>query len=846
MQPIDAAGEFAGQRDALRRLAAALLGDTHAAEDVVQEAFTAALERRPEPAILPHWLRAVVRRLAVDRHRRSVRRRARERTAARDEAVEADESLERLELVAALVDEVRELDEPFRTVVRLRYFDALEPRAIAERLGVPLATVESRLARARSRLRERLDRRGGREKWLAATAAWVHPMEVPWMELAIVKTVTKIGAATAVLLLAWWSWNAWSSNVGSPSSDTRASTPLEAPKGDFAAAEPSSAHEQRAEVVAPTAEPATPESAPSTKLAGLVLDADGKSVADVEVGFVAEGELDASARLVATSGADGRFEFVEPAVSGSLRALGERWFTLGAAPIGPLALPCDRVVCVAAREPLFGVVVDSDGVPLGGVRVEFGQLRGLRTLPVPTHDLPSIARATVSAADGSYRFDDAPLVHDLGVRATRRGSSIVFHATLGDLRANSGRIVFAYDDAPAFVLHGVVVDEREQPIEGAFLMLVPKQRPPGRSMRVFPQVRSDARGAFEFPLFRGQPDMVITAGASGRELVTLTPTGDSTLAASWPEPLVVRLDRPAPKLRGRVVDEQGRPLTDAWVDVLDGTPWGVTRMGEGYLDASGDCTWEQLAAGRTPWTHVDVDAAGGFELRELQPRAYRVVAFDRQRQRWALSEPVQAGSSGVELVIDTTNSEGRVAGRVVDSSGAPIAGALVTLDATAPDWLERFEAATLYGIGASRPVLTDSDGRFELNGVGLELRSLRAEPPSARWFAGRKSLANVTDRENVEIVLPRVAFVRVELSEAACGPGLEPMDMDVVPVDVRGRQLERTLLGLAVQARFDDTRRTGVFPVCDTASALVVQSNGDVLLTIPVELEAGKVNVIRK
>lgn len=45
MQPIDAGLELDRQREPLRRLASALLGDTHAAEDVVQDAFAAALAR---------------------------------------------------------------------------------------------------------------------------------------------------------------------------------------------------------------------------------------------------------------------------------------------------------------------------------------------------------------------------------------------------------------------------------------------------------------------------------------------------------------------------------------------------------------------------------------------------------------------------------------------------------------------------------------------------------------------------------------------------------------------------------------------------------------------------------
>jgi hypothetical protein len=48
------------------------------------------------------------------------------------------------------------LEEPFRTVIVLHYFDSLPPAEIARRLGVPAKTVYSRLTRGLDRLRERL------------------------------------------------------------------------------------------------------------------------------------------------------------------------------------------------------------------------------------------------------------------------------------------------------------------------------------------------------------------------------------------------------------------------------------------------------------------------------------------------------------------------------------------------------------------------------------------------------------------------------------------------------------------------------------------------------------------
>ena len=68
-----------------------------------------------------------------------------------------------LESLAAhpLAAAVLELDEPFRQVVLLRYFEQHTPKEIAHLLGIPGATVRSRLSRALEKLRVSLDQEFG-------------------------------------------------------------------------------------------------------------------------------------------------------------------------------------------------------------------------------------------------------------------------------------------------------------------------------------------------------------------------------------------------------------------------------------------------------------------------------------------------------------------------------------------------------------------------------------------------------------------------------------------------------------------------------------------------------------
>src|SRR5262245_432299 len=155
---------------ALRALARGLLGDGHAAEDLVQEAALAALQR-PPAGRLGAWLRGVVRNLARMRRRGEARQLRREHAAARDLAQPAASDVAASsELMRCVGAAVHALDEPFRTVIVLRFLHDQEPHEIARHLDVPLNTVRSRLQRGLARLREQLDHdRGGR-------AAWARPL----------------------------------------------------------------------------------------------------------------------------------------------------------------------------------------------------------------------------------------------------------------------------------------------------------------------------------------------------------------------------------------------------------------------------------------------------------------------------------------------------------------------------------------------------------------------------------------------------------------------------------------------------------------------------------------------
>jgi RNA polymerase sigma-70 factor (ECF subfamily) len=167
----------------LRGLAGHLVADPGAADDAVQEAWLAALQRRPDAdRPLEPWLKRVVRNVTARFKRDRARRDRRERRAARPEAApDAHALAERARLLRLLLDEVLTLPEAEREAVLLRYYEGLPPRAIAERLGAPVEIVYRRLEHALERLRGRLDARHGgqRASWcLGLVAALGIPREL--------------------------------------------------------------------------------------------------------------------------------------------------------------------------------------------------------------------------------------------------------------------------------------------------------------------------------------------------------------------------------------------------------------------------------------------------------------------------------------------------------------------------------------------------------------------------------------------------------------------------------------------------------------------------------------------
>jgi len=362
----------------LAALARALIG-AGSSGDLAQDALLAEIER-PAPAGVPRraWLTGIARRLASRDQRGRVRRRDRELRAPSPEPAPApDELLERAEAAAAVSAAARELPEPFRRAVLLRYLEGMEPREIADADGIPVDTVRWRLRRGLALLRQPpaperddmgafllpLAAAGGRSKApaaaLAAASFPLFPLTI--MSKALALTLASTAAILATLALA--------------GGDDQMSDPEPARTQDLAPARGGAAvpSERTATLTPPPddAERAPEErgaSAPAEAPpgAGLVVDAaTNEPVEGASVAWLGEDGV-ALADGRAVTGSDGRFllevdgrsDRIGVTANGHRRQVFE---VTGAERPWRITLDRGRV--------LEGRLLDADRVPVAGVEV---------------------------------------------------------------------------------------------------------------------------------------------------------------------------------------------------------------------------------------------------------------------------------------------------------------------------------------------------------------------------------------------------------------------------------------------------------------------------------------------
>lgn len=833
----------------IRGLARSLVADPHAADDLAQDACVVALDRPPQCAgNVRAWLGVVMRNLLLQQSRAAARRRRRESEAdcGRERAFAAsaatDELVDRANAQRRVVDAVLALAPPYRDTVLLRYFEDIPPRAIAQRLGVPVATVHSRLQRAHAQLRRTLDAQfGERTRWQRAFL----PLPLPMLAGSLTPPTillamnTKLLAAAAAVLLgsaALWmrsgsgaTTDATPRNAGTVAADAGVAPVAAAP------ATPDTVADRSAVVVAPpptrAASPAVADA--SRRCSGRVVDADGRPVPQVHVRV-------GDARTVTDRA--GAFEAVAGVAELVVRADEPGWCTIleGHVRRGDDAPPVLVVVAPALR--LAGHVRSSRGEALVAASVRVVLPSDLRSRLSDVVDAAVEARLVADAgADGAFHLDAGRV----------RGAELL---TVADGCAPDRRPLPTVDDAHltivlerldgiAGTVRGQIVDPHGRAVAGARVGLGPAM------------VKSDELG--NFAVEDDGEARELCASAAGHRRGVL-PRGQGFAPF-----VVLTLGEPPLAIRGSVVDETGAGVADAvvWADdptllCTSNDPIAVEGVASGY------CTMRELRerfergefAGQQPdqvrranptadWPWVNTGADGSFVLGGLEDRPYRVRALDRDTLLMTEVGDVPAGRRDVRIVLDRSQLFAEVAGVVVSHDGSPVPGATLTVQIDA----QSLQGRTIHQ-RAVATAKTDGEGRFRLPRVPKARAYFRIDgdqilpsEPGRGLPGGILDLSGGRpDALRLEVHL-RV-HVQVEL--------LDPDSADTIEVlDGAGESVALTVFdgrGRRNSDRLQLTEgRSPVFAVPDTARTLVLKKGDRTIARHALQLVGREVNTLR-
>jgi RNA polymerase sigma-70 factor (ECF subfamily) len=137
----------------------ARVGNAAAAEDLAQETLLRGfrgLATLSDPDRFGSWLFGIAVRTCLDWFKSGQRSEVSLAAAAEENLPDREHDTQRQEQTDRLMAEVQRLPEAYREALMLYYYEDCTYAELADRLGVSAATINARLTKARSLLRERL------------------------------------------------------------------------------------------------------------------------------------------------------------------------------------------------------------------------------------------------------------------------------------------------------------------------------------------------------------------------------------------------------------------------------------------------------------------------------------------------------------------------------------------------------------------------------------------------------------------------------------------------------------------------------------------------------------------
>lgn len=189
---------------------------------------------------------------------------------------------------------------------------------------------------------------------------------------------------------------------------------------------------------------------------------------------------------------------------------------------------------------------------------------------------------------------------------------------------------------------------------------------------------------------------------------------------------------PGIALRGVVVDDAGRPVAGAAIALA---------------------RWNDAVA--TVLTHSDAD--GRFAARDVGTPC-GVGAFAAGLQPSPLQLLSAAAGAAVELRCELAHGGGALHGRVFDSDGRAVAGAVLRAGAPAGRALQLLPGGVRGLSPPPRQVRTDADGRFALGGLAAGVQPVQVRAPLLAPWRGEVQVPAGGDGELVLHLQPGVAL----------------------------------------------------------------------------------------
>lgn len=835
----------------LRGLARKLVRDAQLAEDAVQQTLLTGLRNGAgdDPSSKsPGWWARVLRNVVRQDLRGAGRRAQREHLVSADakrepgEFAAPDEALERLETQSKVLAALRSLDEPYRSTMVLKFLEERSPREIAKRTGVPLKTVQTRLSRGLEHLRRKLDAdfEGGRQGWLSALLpiARLGPTWIPVSLGALtLMTPLKLSAAAAAVACALWIAVGRGSEPALETSAAVAAAPESAPEHRVepeTPAAPTNAGAVIGRQVTPISEPtsAKEKAAPAEAaevLEGWVKDLQGEGRAGLEVVFEASSQTqpghlrEAPAQIYTetiVTGPGGFFETTMPTERGRFVVKNKDWATVWTPVLQGTRPESELILRISPALTFGGAVLDPNGVPIPGASVVIRLPEKLNLGDAPPRPFfARIGKDSITDEFGQFQFDQVGWIPGLELHVMAKG----YQGWEEELPSHSRpdqTVVLKPTDVQGVLIAGRVLDAAGQPFQQAHLGVGDIS------------TQADASGRFRLEI---EPEgvegslMAVTAGQLPQRVDL------SQLTEYERANLDIRIDRPAVSVSGRVVNEQGEPVAGATVKLVGEQVFGMVPMDLEGMDFYIQSSVENLIEKGARTTESDDN--GRFEITGLCEREYTLVAGHRESLELAPEVLALGGSENIKLVLSRDESTVAVAGRVVDSKGQPRVGAEVRLMRLTPQG-EEFNGPRL---------TVDERGEFQFTRVHLEGTRLCVHAEDSPRTE-ELELDQVTDTEDIEVVLPLQAILDVRLADPTMAS-----EIRVLNAEGDALLLEFSLLDADVgsyRAELVDGA-SGQLRVDESATTLVLLKKEDERFNwtevsrTPIRLQPGEVTVLR-